>query len=154
MRYYLDTEHNGHGGRLISLALVREDGISLYLVYPSLELLEPWVRTNVFPLIRSVPKHVEVQFVEHLEGANEIMKFLAADRTTPIIITDWPTDVAYFCGAITTGPGKMVNIEHLAFEILRVDAYPTTLPDAVQHNAWWDAMALRHLLGEVANDPA
>jgi hypothetical protein len=27
-----------------------------------------------------------------------------------------------------------------------VDAYPTTLDGAIQHNAWWDAMALRHLL--------
>lgn len=36
----------------------------------------------------------------------------------------------------------------------RVDAYPTDLPDAVQHNAWWDAMALRKkLLGQDHHDP-
>lgn len=40
----------------------------------------------------------------------------------------------------------MVAIPHLTFEVIRVDAYPTTLEGAVQHNAWWDAMALRHLL--------
>ncbi len=32
------------------------------------------------------------------------------------------------------------------FEMHRVDAYPTMLPGAVQHNAYWDAMALRHKL--------
>lgn len=34
----------------------------------------------------------------------------------------------------------------LRFEVSNLDAYPTDLPGAVQHNAWWDAMALRHLL--------
>ena len=31
---------------------------------------------------------------------------------------------------------------------VRVDAYPTDLPGAVRHNAWWDAMALKHLLSK------
>ena len=46
----------------------------------------------------------------------------------------------------------MVNIPHLSFEVHRVDAYPTALPGAVQHNAWWDAMALRHLLTQPTKD--
>ena len=31
----------------------------------------------------------------------------------------------------------------LRFEVHRVDAYTTTIPNAVQPNAWWDAVALR-----------
>gem|GEM_PF-4079500 len=33
LRYFLDTEFNGFGGALISLALVSEAGPSLYLIY-------------------------------------------------------------------------------------------------------------------------
>jgi hypothetical protein len=41
----------------------------------------------------------------------------------------------------------MINVRpSIKFEMHRVDAYPTTLPGAVQHNAYWDAMALRHKL--------
>lgn len=32
MRYFLDTEFNGFGGGLISLALVREDGLPFYAI--------------------------------------------------------------------------------------------------------------------------
>lgn len=38
---------------------------------------------------------------------------------------------------------RTVNIPALTFEIFRVDSYPTELPEAVQHNALWDARALR-----------
>lgn len=46
-----------------------------------------------------------------------------------------------------TGPGTMIEVRpSIKFEMHRVDAYPTTLPGAIQHNAYWDAMALRHKL--------
>lgn len=64
----------------------------------------------------------------------------------PIIISDWPADIRYFCDLIEFPMGEMAKIAGLKFEMHRVDAYPTTLPGAIQHNAWWDAMALRHLL--------
>ena len=40
----------------------------------------------------------------------------------------------------------MVAIPRMTFEIVRVDAYPTSLEGAVQHNAFWDALALRQRL--------
>lgn len=50
-----------------------------------------------------------------------------------------------FCKLLMTGPGTavpMANQTHLT--ILRhIDVYPTSLNGAVQHNAWWNAMALR-----------
>ena len=33
MRYFLDTEYNGVGGALLSLALVPDDGDELYLTF-------------------------------------------------------------------------------------------------------------------------
>ncbi len=41
MRYYIDTEFNGTGGQLLSLALVREDGLSFYEVLHAHELIVP-----------------------------------------------------------------------------------------------------------------
>ena len=148
MKYYLDTEFNEFGGELISLALVREDALSLYLVYPDLKEYGPWVKENVVPILWKIPsptiiKAYEVKSIQ--EGARRIQSFLA-DDPHPVIITDWPDDIRYFCQAIITGPGMMINIPGLVFQMLRVDAYPTTLEGAVQHNAWWDAMALRELL--------
>lgn len=146
--YFLDTEFNGYGGSLLSLALIRADGESLYLTYdlPVDVALDPWVAAHVTPLLFKVPDHVCVGEVGTLaNGAAEIERFLKGDPR-PHIVTDWPDDVAYFCKAVITGPGLMVAIPRLVFQIERIDAYPTRLEDAVQHNAWWDAMALRDLL--------
>lgn len=145
MNYFLDTEFNGFGGELISLALVREDGESLYLIYKIEEKLDPWVKENVIPYLAKDKSGVRAFVETKLEGANAIAKFLKGDNA-PYIITDWPDDVRYFCQAIITGPGVMASIPRAIFDIVRVNAYPTTLEGAVQHNAWWDAMALKHFL--------
>ena len=50
MRYFLDTEFNGFGGELISLALVPEHGHDeYYAVLPLPDELHPWVERNVVP---------------------------------------------------------------------------------------------------------
>lgn len=142
MRYFLDTEFNEFGGDLISLALVREDGTSIYLV-TDCPKPGPWVAVNVMPILDAGGDPIKVA---PNEFGRRIAAFLHGD-IDPVIVTDWPDDIRYFCQAIITGPGQMVSLGMLHFVMLRVDAYPTTLPGAVQHNAWWDAMALRHALG-------
>lgn len=148
MKYFLDTEFNEFGGELISLALVREDGESLYLVYPQpKDGYGPWVKENVVPIIWDIPSPFPgnaTPVTDVTTGARLIAAFLKEDPR-PVIITDWPDDIRYFCQSIITGPGMMAAINGLTFEMVRVDAYPTTLPGAVQHNAWWDARALWHL---------
>lgn len=140
VRYFLDTEFNGMGGDLISLALVCEDGRELYWAKQCLNPV-PWVAENVIPIV-------------HCRGASPIMDnpnlighaiamFLQRDAA-PSIWVDWPDDIVYFCKTLIVGPGQMVNIPSLTFEMRRVDAYPTDLQGAIQHNALWDARALRH----------
>ena len=156
MRYFLDTEFNGFGGELISLALFREDGESLYLVYPEPEApYDAWVQKNVIPILYSIGDGDTVKSkrsahaVSTIRGGTlKIQEFLHGDPN-PLIITDWPDDIRYFCQAIITGPKTMINIPQLSFQMVRVDAYPTTLEGAVQHNAWWDAMALREKFREL-----
>lgn len=152
MRYYLDTEFNGYEGALISLALIREDGEGLYLVvmqakpdtvFTNASVCERWVRENVLPVLTSCPVAPVGVFMEEIAG--EVSGFLAGDPG-PVVIADWPDDIRYFCEVVITGPGTMIDVPSLSFEVHRVDAYPTGLEGAVQHNAWWDAMALRHKL--------
>ncbi|WP_375188424.1 hypothetical protein [Sphingobium yanoikuyae] len=148
MRYYLDTEFDGFGGPLLSMALVREDGESMYatMQHDPDKIRDKWVKANVLPIMRSIPSPFPgaVQLnIRPVELSSLIHWFMDGDRE-PHIITDWPDDVRYFCSAIITGPGQMIALPSLSFDVERVDAYPTSLPNAVQHNAWWDAKALQH----------
>lgn len=150
MRYFLDCEFNGFGGELMSLALVREDGECLYLVVPPGELdamnITDWVRANVVPILFNVPNSNEALVRPRAEFGHEIAEFLKWDRH-PVIVADWPDDIRYFCECVVTAPGIMAPIpQGFDFRMARVDAYPTKLNGAVQHNALWDAMALRDLL--------
>lgn len=144
MRYYLDCEFNSFGGRLMSLALVTENGKAPFyaIVSPFADPLHEWVKVNVAPILMSIPEWQPVLEGNVMEIAEAIREYLK-DDPNPLIITDWPDDIRYFCDVIVTGPGQMVNIPALHFELKRVDAYPTNLPGAIQHNALWDAMALR-----------
>jgi hypothetical protein len=46
-----------------------------------------------------------------------------------------------------TGPGEMVGIRKFRVEMIRgVVAWPNNIPNAIQHNAYWDALALKEAL--------
>lgn len=148
MKYFLDTEFNGFGGELISLALVREDGESFYAIVEDAiahwrgAITHPWVKENVIPVLTDCPVapiRTSARDLGYLLAA-----FLLNDDGERIIIADWPEDIALFNRALITGPGAMVNIDSLTFKLVRVESYPTTLEGAVQHNAFWDARALKH----------
>jgi hypothetical protein len=145
LRYYIDTEFNGFGGPLISLALVREDAASLYLLYEIAGPLDPWVERNIAPKLLSLPADVQTLRVDQAQGARAIAAFLTGDHN-PKIIADWPDDIAWLCRALIIRPGVMAPAERLRFDMQRVEPYPTDLEGAVEHNAWWDAMALRRRL--------
>src|ERR1700752_4340836 len=49
MRYFLDTEYNGVGGALLSLALVPDCGDELYLTLQTSDPLLEWVERHVVP---------------------------------------------------------------------------------------------------------
>jgi len=141
VNYFLDTEFNEFGGDLISLALVREDtGGYLYVATDCAEPGE-WVKANVIPIIDA--PDADAVMIHRNSFGRFIEDFLDGDEY-PVIISDWPDDIRYFCQALIVGPGQMINIPRVQFNIVRCDAYPTNLPGAVQHNALWDARALRH----------
>jgi hypothetical protein len=147
MRYYLDTEFDGHGGALLSLALVEEVGISLY-IRTTARAKDSWVQQNVEPLMHEHNAHLRALDVPPDWVGDNLRSFLRNDPE-PVIIADSPVDIGRFCAAISTGRDggwSSTDFARMTFEVHNVDCYPTTLEGAVQHNAWWDAMALRHLL--------
>lgn len=141
-RYFLDTEFNGFKGEIISLSLVRMDTKALYLVFPRPIHINAWVDQHVIPYIRRVPKHVEIHQVFEHDAGKLLEEFFKGDKS-PEIVVDWPDDIKYLSELLLTGPGTMINVPALSFHLERIDAYPTRLAGAVQHNAYWDAMALR-----------
>ena len=144
-RVYIDCEFDGHNGPLLSVALVRESGDSIH-IRADVEPMDLWVRQNVLPLMDS-HKAARSEKVYAYEVGGVIRSFLG--EGSPVIVCDSPQDARYFSQALTTAPDggyAPFPFDGLTIEVLGVDAYPTTLEGAVQHNAWWDAMALREAL--------
>lgn len=151
-RIYLDTEFNGFKGELLSVGLINDAGASLYAVFPPPPNgLDLWVATHVVPILDSVPRGIPAEHTSITAFQKVLQRFLRAEGEEEIrIVTDWPDDVKYFSELLITGPGKMIDIPGIVFEVVRVDAYVSPPMGAVQHNAMWDAIALRYCLtGEV-----
>jgi len=149
-RFYIDCEFDGHNGPLLSLALVREDGDSIH-IRADIEPMDLWVRRNVLPLMDShrAAKSIKV----YLNDIGGVIRAFIGDCGNPTIIADSPVDIGRFCRALSTGSDgewASANFPRMTFEVHNVDCYPTDLVDAVQHNAWWDAMALRSTLSRKA----
>jgi len=144
-RFYIDCEFDGHDGPLLSIAMVKDDGTGIYVNTTSVAK-DPWIVANVVPLLDLHDCRMAVRCLPNEVGA-VLRTFI--DSETPIIVADSPVDIGRFCRAISTGPaGGWASAEypHMTFEVHNVDCYPTALEGAVQHNAWWDAMALRAAL--------
>ena len=134
MKLFLDTEFNGFGGRLISMALVPENNThrEFYKEIQMFDQLEPWVKDNVVPHLILIP-------CTHNEFQQALAQYLweVGDCT---IIADWPDDIKYFCESLITGPGMMLKMMHnIKFELDFGIDYISKVP----HNALHDARAIK-----------
>jgi hypothetical protein len=146
VRYFLDTEYNGWGGALLSLALVPEDGEELYLTLDWNGALEPWVERNVVPYLDTVPDSLVSPRMSRGDAARTLAHYLAGDPE-PMIVADWPEDIAQINALLVTGPGIMAEVPSLSFRFLPLSGFSTAANSAVPHNALHDARALRdHVL--------
>lgn len=142
MKIYVDFEFNGMGGELLSMGLAF-DGGWMHIRRPDSEIaaidLDPWVAANVMPIMGEAmiaPLSEWGEYIEALCGTSPAVEF----------VSDWPDDIRYLMGLLITGPGTMIKIPSFRCSVVRVDAYPSTLEGAVQHNAMWDARALKHFM--------
>jgi hypothetical protein len=155
MIYYIDCEFDGYGGKLISIGIAALNHATFYAVLDKyaygpdvdeVQECDDWVYDNVIPKLMSHTRfnhRLSRAFpsITHKELSTELGIFFAGDEEIHII-ADWPDDIKYFCELLVTGPGTMINIPSITFDIKRVDAYPNDIPFAIQHNAIWDAIAL------------
>ena len=147
MRYFLDTEYNGWGGALLSLALVPEDGDELYVTLDWDGALEQWVERNVVPYLDMVPESLVSPRMSRADAARTIAHYLAGDPK-PLIIADWPEDIALFNALLVTGPGVMTEVPAMSFQFVPLNGFSTAANSKVPHNALHDARALRdHIVG-------
>lgn len=146
MRYFLDTEFNGFGGALLSVALVPEEGEEFYVTLQCQDPVEAWVERHVIPFLDMVPPQLAGPRLSRPDAGLSVAHYLQADAA-PLLVADWPEDVAQFCMLLLTGPGNMVPVPPLSFELLPLPGFSTAANSAVPHNALHDARALRdHVL--------
>jgi hypothetical protein len=142
MRYFLDTEYNGWGGDLLSLALVPDEGEELYLTLASAQPMLPWVERHVVPYIDMVPAQLACPRLGRLDAAFALEQYLKHDPA-PLVVADWPEDIALLAALTIVGEGRMIDVPKLAFQLIRLDNFSTAENSAVPHNALHDARALR-----------
>ena len=139
MRYFLDAEFNGFGGQLISLALVPGDaGASAF--YEVLPCHEPvrWVVEHVLPVLQRAP-------ISRDEMVRRLAVYLREDPE-PVVIANWPEDVANLALLMITGPGCRMPSPRLIFELLDLPLFDSESLSNTPHNARSDAVALRDYL--------
>lgn len=131
-KLYLDTEFNGHGGALLSLALVADDDRVFYEELRLSRKIEPWVVENVLPVRSKIPitkrlfREMFLQFIKQYDN--------------PTIVCDWSADAGFFC-SLLCGDSYAESLDYACqFEII---AGPTTVKSLIPHNALADACALR-----------
>lgn len=143
MRYFLDTEYNGFGGQLLSLALVPEDGSEEFYVTVECDAaIDPWVERNVIPYLDMVPDGLVSPRLPRHAAAEALAQWLAHDEA-PDIVADWPEDLAQLAMLLVTGPGMMLSVPPLSLHFVPLHGFSTAANSAVPHNALHDARALR-----------
>lgn len=130
MRMYLDTEFDGFGGDLISMAIVSEDGKEFYEVVKF--GLDPWVKANVNTVLGKEP-------VSELDFHADLEEFFSHYEDVHIV-ADWPEDFKLLFQWIMTGPGTMMYVPKITAELCRdCSSRKSTIP----HNALEDARAIK-----------
>ena len=136
MRYFLDTEFNGFGGELISIALVPEDE-SAVPFYSAVECKNPtsWVAEHIIP-------RLDVEPVTHSRLGDQFAAYLI-DDPEPVLVADWPEDIAHAARLLVIGPGLMKPVRNIRFDLVDPSLVSSGTGSAVPHNAYHDALRLR-----------
>lgn len=130
MNVYLDTEFNGHGGQLVSIALFCENGDYFYGVLPPPKVWHPWVLEHVVPYIGQEP--------EPVESVRARLRAFLSSREGVTIYADWPADFVHLLNLFVGPSYDQAFVPGIKMVLLRNSA-PVPV---VAHNALSDAEAL------------
>ena len=142
MKLYLDTEFNGFGGDLISMALVGETfphslagsvTSEFYHAVLCKAPIDPWVQEHVMPHLNAVPL---MPYLFRAEFHDFIKRF-----ANPEIICDWHADAEHFCRMLA-GPDYGTSLD-FACRITILNTPPGQPVSEIPHNAMEDARALK-----------
>jgi hypothetical protein len=128
---YLDTEFNGHGGQLISMALVGDDGREWYEVLPLPAVVDPWVAENVVPKLGKEP-------IGYNAFRKSLWNFLLCPPSI-VVVADHQADFVYFFQALIGDSFVDTPLIKCGARLLA----GTNPRPKVPHNALSDARALR-----------
>lgn len=136
MNLYLDTEFDGHGGPLISLAIAGDDGSHWYGVF-STDAKNEWVKVNVIPVL--------FRYEPNAFGDAEALRLSLVDylnaRKPLTIWADWPQDFELL---LSLWRGREFGESYAPPCTLQLINTPIGEPQPVHpHNALSDAIALR-----------
>jgi hypothetical protein len=135
---WLDTEFNGPGGALISMALTDEAGESVYFALPCSDPV-PWVAEHVIPVLGVEPTT--------RRAAQASLRMYLHRFARANIVANWPEDIKHFCAFMVDGPAECLVVPPLTFA-LHMDLGSTAHRSSVPHNALQDAIALRDIYME------
>lgn len=136
MSLFLDCEFNGHEGRLISMAIVADNGDEFYEVDCNAMINDTnvWVKENVWPILGKIP------CVGPLAFRDKLHEFLRK-HVGEMIIADSPADFVYllqWCHEMKDGKYRYINLD-LDMRFVTSGKYESKIP----HNALEDARALK-----------
>ncbi|CAO1651529.1 hypothetical protein [Parasphingorhabdus sp. NYA22] len=136
MRYFLDTEFNGFGGELISIAMVPEnDGLAPFYAAVECKNLTPWVVEHIIPVL-------DVEQVTR-SGLVDLFADYLGDDPEPVLVADWPEDIAHAARLLVIGPGLMKPVRNIRFDLVDAALVSSGEGSAIPHNAYHDALRLR-----------
>jgi hypothetical protein len=133
-RVFIDTEFDSFGGRLISIAVVGDQGEEYYGVVAD-TAVNPWVQEHVIPKLEQHPITLD-------QLREQIVSFLVwhFPECQLQVYADWPDDLAHFFSLLSepNGVTRIVN------PVVGIFTRPPVPPQPDNpHNALSDARALR-----------
>jgi hypothetical protein len=136
LNLYLDTEFDGHGGALVSLAIAGEDGSQWYGIFDA-HCGNDWVAENVAPKLYAMQPTIS--------GDHETLRFSLREylksREGCTIWADWPADFEHLMHLMCGGNYTASFMIPCTMQMI---VTPAGEPQpATPHNALSDAIALR-----------
>lgn len=129
MTLFLDTEFNGFGGALISIALVSDKGDAFYAVRQLPQSLHPWVAEHVVPFLNQQPESDD-------SLQTRLIEFLRAHENERMV-GHWPEDFIHLLQLLSAGAGRAYPLT-LNMQLVKASQLQSEVP----HNALSDARAL------------
>lgn len=136
MNLYLDTEFDGHGGALVSLALAGDDSSRWYGIFAA-HCGDPWVAEHVAPRLYAMKPTISGDVSVLRFSLREYLK----SREDCTIWADWPADFEYLMSVMR---GDHYSESFMIPCTMRLIVTPVGEPQpTIPHNALSDAVALR-----------